>query len=397
MEIKNYKNLNNKLQLYSSMQFPPLARESSLPMYLQIKSQIKQMITDKYFQKDKPLPTEQKLCDIFDVSRITVRKAMLELVNENLLVRIPSKGTFVVDEKNIINNSILNSATKTQKPCFIGLFIPPEDSSINISDTFFTRLTKGIIDSLKSINYHLIISKTELKNNRHSFKEKFFGMKNISGIIFIDPKINDIYIKQAIQEKIPLVVMGKYIGDEQIPTIDINNIDAFDRAIRHLAKLGHKKIALINGPINMTVSLDHLQAYQKALKKYNLQYDYELVVNGNFDIPSGKDCMNKLLSLDTLPTAVITGDDLMAIGALQAIEEHKLKVPQDISIIAHNGTRLSEQTFPFLSSLQVPIYEQSKTATEMLLKIIKVEKLEKTRVLLPVKFNIRNSTGKCKK
>ncbi len=138
-------------------------------------------------------------------------------------------------------------------------------------------------------------------------------------------------------------------------------------ATAHLTSLGHRRIGFINGEPWMDAAIDRLKGYKQALATADIAYDESLVRNGDWLPLRGYEAALELLAIDNPPTAIFCGNDLMAIGALEAASERGLRVPQDLSVLGYDDQELARYTHPPLSTLVLPNYEMGQKAAEILI------------------------------
>jgi LacI family transcriptional regulator len=155
---------------------------------------------------------------------------------------------------------------------------------------------------------------------------------------------------------------------------------------------GHKRIGLIRGPSNVNPSAQRVIGFQETLSAAGIQLPPDLVFNGDFHPQSGYIGCKKFLTLETLPTAIFTCNDLMAIGALRAIHEQNLSVPGDISVIGHDDIEWASYTHPALTTIAQPIQQLADTAIRLLLERIQDPNLPPRRYTLPNHIVVRQST-----
>jgi LacI family transcriptional regulator len=174
--------------------------------------------------------------------------------------------------------------------------------------------------------------------------------------------------------------------------VDVDNINGARKAVEYLINLGHRRIGIItNAPPQYTASAHRLEGYRRALLKHGLPLEEELVRYGDFTEESGYAAMRELLDLASPPTAVFVASDLVAFGALAAIRERGLAIPQDMAVVGFDDVRLARYITPPLTTVRLPAYELGARAVEMLIKMVEGEELVETQVLLPTELVIRES------
>ena len=159
---------------------------------------------------------------------------------------------------------------------------------------------------------------------------------------------------------------------ENTPWISVDNRMGSYEATRHLIRLGHRRIAHIQGPLKYQVSHDRYEGYCEALNDFGISLDPSLVREGDFEPPSGRVCANAFFDLpvDRRPTAIFAGSDYMANGAITAAEQRGLRVPEDIAVVGFDDNLTSAHMEPALTTVRQPFYEMGRRASEILLALV---------------------------
>ena len=360
------------------MKLKKVDKTSPIPRYYQAQSKIESLIRNNYYKPGNKLMPERKLASLLGVSRVTVRRAIGELVVNKVLGREWGSGTFVSKK--------LKPSTKVKN---LGITIWAGETGIGHFTT--AEVVRGIEECIKDKNCNLrFLSSTEETVKKHLIK--LIEEANIDGVLIRLQELNRDEIESIRERNIPLVLLEPY----ELPdcfTVNFDYLRAFYIATEYLIKLGHKKIALINGSRESSIGRQALKGYQEALKKYGLNFHEEMVRYGCYSEDSGYKFMKEFLEIFTPPMAILTGDDTIAAGAMKAIREKKLRIAQDISIIGCNDMPIASYLEPSLTTVKVPFYEIGRLGAEMLVKILNGKELNKTSIVLEPKLVIRNSTG----
>jgi DNA-binding LacI/PurR family transcriptional regulator len=173
--------------------------------------------------------------------------------------------------------------------------------------------------------------------------------------------------------------------------VDVDNVSGAFNAVRHLALLGRRRIANVAAPFNSTTGMDRLEGYQKALEESKLPFDTELVAECDFTESGGYYAAQKLLS--ARPDAIFASSDMMALGALRAIRESSLHVPEDIAVVGYDDLPPAIQSTPSLTTIRQPIHRMGVQLVETLLDIIDNGPLPPRRVVFGTELIIRESCG----
>ncbi len=195
---------------------------------------------------------------------------------------------------------------------------------------------------------------------------------------------------------LPFIVHGRTETEKPFAFLDIDNFGAMETATRHLAGLGHRRIALINGDIASTYARDRDEGYRTTLRALGIAVDPALTGHGEFSDEAGFRQMQAFLTLPSPPTAVIAGSMMSALGAMRAIRIAGLTVGGDISLVAHDDVfpYLSpENLVPALTTTQSPIRAAGARIGDMALRLLQGEAPEALQEVWPVDFLVRGSTG----
>ncbi|MBD1379801.1 LacI family DNA-binding transcriptional regulator [Metabacillus arenae] len=259
-----------------------------------------------------------------------------------------------------------------------------------IFNPFYLEVIKGIESIAISQNYNILLCETDSNPERENIYFDLVRKKMADGIISMDPAVNaDKLTKLA--EKHPIIQCSEYSVDSGIPYVTIDNEEASYRAVKHLIKIGHEKIALINSDEKYLYARERKMGYQKALEEHHLPLNKDYIFHTEqlgFDY--GQQTMKKILNLKDRPTAVFAVSDLLAIGALKEINSNGLHVPKDIAVVGFDKIDFSNMTNPTLTTIAQPMYKMGKIAAKMLINKIKGEEVES--MILNHELVIREST-----
>lgn len=183
-------------------------------------------------------------------------------------------------------------------------------------------------------------------------------------------------------EDLPTVLLNCYTKPRWHISVLPNEVHGGQQAAEHLIALGHRRIAFINGEPWMDAAIDRMRGYERALASAGIELDTELIRNGDWLPLRGYQHAMDLMSLRCPPSAILCGNDLMAIGALEAARELGIEVPRQLSIMGYDDQELARYTHPSLSTLVLPNYEMGSRAAESLIALSSSPPADKPRVLL---------------
>lgn len=192
--------------------------------------------------------------------------------------------------------------------------------------------------------------------------------KSVIGVIYSTIFTRRVTLPAGLDD-VPTVLLNCYAEPRKHIAILPGEVAGGFAATAHLTDLGHSRIGFINGEPWMDASVDRLKGYRQALATADIAYDERLIRNGDWLPLTGYHHTFDLLDMDNPPTAIFCGNDLMAIGAMEALSERGLRVPEDISVMGYDDQELARYTHPPLSTLVLPNYEMGQRAAEALLDI----------------------------
>lgn len=273
----------------------------------------------------------------------------------------------------------------------IGLVIPAGVTAL-FADPYFPLLIQGAMNVCNLRDYSLMLWLAEPEYERRTIRKILHGGL-LDGVIVSSALIDDPILHALYESKMPFVLVGRHPVLD-VNYVDVDNIGGAREATLHLIRLGHKRIATITGPLNMIAGSDRLQGYRHALEMRNLPYDEALVAEGDFTEEGGYAAMLQLLP--KRPTAVFVASDMMAVGALRAISQAGLRVPEDIALVGYDDIPVAVRITPPLTTVRQPINRLGEEAVRILLDVLNSNgqvSAHRHRVLLPVELVIRASCG----
>lgn len=260
----------------------------------------------------------------------------------------------------------------------------------NISDPFFLEFLNAVGNKAAEHDFSLSLPTVQTSNQRKLYEEEI-DYNRLDGLIATNPKVQDVRVDILRKKNIPFVFLGRAFNDDDLYWVDGDNIDGAYQATEYLINQGYEKIACLSGQKKFVASDTRLEGYKKILKENGLPYSQDLVVRGDFTKEGGYKATKRLLARDVKFNALFAINDMMAMGAIQALKEFGLKIPQDCAVIGFDGIDLGTYIEPKLSTVKQPISKLGFKAAEMLIKLINGKEVEENQVVLPVELLIRDS------
>jgi DNA-binding LacI/PurR family transcriptional regulator len=277
---------------------------------------------------------------------------------------------------------------RTGKSRVFGLIIS------DIGNPYFASVVRGIEDIAYTNGYSLILCNSDEDPEKEELYINVFLDSAVSGAIVACAREDSMCAKKLLDASIPIVAMDRRITNFEVDTVVTNNIQGAFDAVIHLIEQGHRRIGYVGGPLHTTTGKERWEGYKKALTEHGFELDPELVKVGNFKQRSGQEAARELLHVDKRPTAIFTANNLMTLGALNAIHEEGLEIPEEIAIVGFDDLPWAQSLDPPLTAVEQSAYELGRTAAEFLIKRINEPERPVTNVTLDTNLIIRKSSGK---
>ena len=326
-----------------------------------------------------------------DVSVATVSKVMNGYDDIGEVTK--SKVLEIIRENNYRPNANAQSL-RTNKSFLVGLFFKDHQDS-GVKHPFFRGIISGLEERLLENNYDMILFSANWED-QFSYLDKC-EFRNVDGAILMGMPKDDPKLKELLDARVPSVFIDLDIEDEMASYVISDNKEGARKAVSHLAELGHKKIAIIEGEQITIPTHKRLEGYKAELKERNLEINEEWIIQSHFSVDGGYESMQEIMSLKNKPTAVFCMGDEIAVGAMQAIKEAGLKVPDDYSIVGFDDIEISQYLNPALTTLKQKNDMMGIKAADMILEMINNPKAKADPEIIDTELIIRNSTKKLEK
>ncbi len=302
-------------------------------------------------------------------------------VSEDVRERVNSAMRELNYRPNALARSLRRGETHT-----LGLILP--DSA----NPFFAEVGHAIESAAFARGYSVILCNTENDEDKEHLYTEVLENKQLDGIIFVGAGENRESISAIIQNGIPLVVVDRDMGNLELDTVTTENHQGGFLATQHLLSLGHQIIGCITGPSNITPSAERVTGYREAHRQAGIHIEDSLLVRGDFHAPSGYSAALQLLQRTPRPTAIFVCNDMMAIGALRAVAQLGLNVPEDIAIVGFDDIELASYTTPSLTTVAQPKQEIGQLAVKLIFERMGDHSLPPRHNILSTQLIIRESS-----
>jgi len=322
------------------------------------------------------------------VSRSTVSRVINKepYVSEKTRQRVLA----VIEQEGFSPNAAAR-ALVTQRTHIIGVVIPGNIDVFFTDNSYYPMLLQGIAVAAHERDFAILLWLGQSHDDREHFTRKVLGNRQMDGMVIASLQSDHPLIAMLPDIKIPLVTVDRpEIFDDQISYVTIDNVRAAVDAVSHLVSIGRRRIAHITGHLTITDGQDRLLGYRKALEQAGLPFDTSLIHHGNFSYEQGYEGMKRLLL--QRPDALFAAGDTIAMGALQALQEAGLHVPDDVAVVGFDDLNETIDSKPPLTTVRQPVQQKGAQAAHLLIDLIEGKRVGPHQVLLPTELIVRQST-----
>lgn len=303
-------------------------------------------------------PTIHQVALHAGVSVATVSRIVngLEGYSSETKLRVEESIAALGYHPNAIARGLVSRRTRT-----IGVLLP------SVTNHFATPLLQGLEDAAHRAGYSVIVCNTESNGRRTMEYLRVLGEKQIDGLVFTSEWISDEYGATLEALRIPVVLVATASEEFPFPSVKVDDRKASHDAVKYLVSRGHRSIGLITGPVEDRIAGGpRINGWRDALAEAGLPHDERQIALGDFHFPSGRQAMAQLWSRCPDLTAVFATSDEMAMGVLSFCHENHIVVPDQLSVVGYDDTRIAEMGIPPLSSVHQPVYAMGGRAAQML-------------------------------
>lgn len=263
----------------------------------------------------------------------------------------------------------------------------------DISSMFWITVIRGAERFARAHGYSLVLIDTESSEQQQRNALENLIRRQVDGIILMPVSASTEPIRFVQRQGIPIVVLDHPMRDEQVDVVRCDTEQASYDLTRLLIERGHRKIAMITGPNNFATATDRADGYRRALRDAGLPVEETRVLYGRFLPESGAAMAGKLLELDDRPTAVVTGNDFIALGAVNTFRKAGIRIPEDLSMVTFDVAPEDLVLDPFFTSALQPGALMGERAAEILLRRLDGQEMPYEEVLLPTRIAEFSSTA----
>lgn len=261
----------------------------------------------------------------------------------------------------------------------------------DVNNPFFPELIDAFESLAAADGIEVIFTHTNYDPERLDNCIRRMIERSVDAIAVMTSEVNEASLQRAVKAGVPVVLMNQRSLEEKYPNVLVDYSTGFREALDHLLALGHRDIGFISGPQSLNSSERRKEAFKAALKAHGLSVRTEWISAGDMRLEGGRRAMERLLACKPRPTAVLASNDLMAVGALQAARESKVRVPKDLSLIGFDDLPIASMVHPALSTIRHPRRQVAARAYAALQHALKGESV--AEVVLHPHLVVRDSTA----
>jgi LacI family transcriptional regulator len=300
-----------------------------------------------------------------------------------------AKVTQAIAELGYQPNAVARSLRMSETRMF-GMIVPDN------SNPYFAEVARSIEDASFELGYSVILCNSDEDPVKEQAYLDLLIEKRVDGIAFVATGRRADSLDPARLRDVPIVVVDREIDSGAWTSVLVHNSRGARDAVAHLVGLGHRRIGCISGPRELGPSSERVRGYRDALRKAGITPEPGWVMEGDFHANGGYRTMSQLLERDERLTAVFACNDMMAVGALRAIREHGMRVPEDIALVGFDDISLATYTQPALTTIAQPYRELGRRVAQLLAKGERGRKANAERIRLEPELVIRESCGASK-
>lgn len=303
------------------------------------------------------------------------------LVNEATALRVNAAA-----EKLGYQPNPLARGLKTNRSMSIGVVIP------DLTNALFPPIVRGIEDALVVHGYSPLLVNTDNDAERESMLVGALRRRQVDGLVFATARLEHPTIARLASEHVPIVLVNRWLNTPELPTVTSDAAEGVELGLQHLVDLGHTEIAHLAGPQWTSTGQARLAAFREGMAARGL--DPGLIAETTmWSETEGMRATGELITRHPGITAVLAGNDLLALGCYDYMSWHSISCPSELSVVGFNDTPFMDKVRPGLTTIALPQYEIGVTAGRLLLNRIKHPHIAPVRIVLPVSLTVRGSTA----
>jgi LacI family transcriptional regulator len=277
---------------------------------------------------------------------------------------------------------------KTRRTFSVGVVIP------DINNPLFPPIVRGLEERLSTAGYVALLANTDNDVERESLILDGLLGRRIDGLVLATARRRDPLIVELGRQGTAVVLVNRVVEDRAFSSVSVDDQAGVSMVIEHLAGLGHRRIAHVAGPQSLSTGYRRYRGFVSSMRDSGLKPEKSQVsFASRFSVAEGLRCGTEVMSQPARPTAIVAGNDMLALGCYTALERLGLSCPEDVSVVGFNDMPFMDRLSPPLTTVRIPHYDLGTQAAELLLERMSHEGTPLKIVLLAPQLVVRGSTG----
>ncbi len=263
----------------------------------------------------------------------------------------------------------------------------------DITNPFWTTIARGVEDAASAEGFSVILCNTDESEAKEFSYVGVLLQKQVDGFLLVPAHSEGRSVALIRRQGVPLVVLDRTVP-APVDMVRSDSVGGSRALTEHLLSQGHRRIAILSGPQQVSTASDRVQGFREAMDAAGVVPDERMVIFGEFTRAGGQAMAEEVLGLTPRPTALVAANNFIAVGAFRALQGMGLRVPEDVALVAFDDLPPSFRMEPFLTVVAQRVYEVGQTATQLLLRRLRAELPDAPQeIVLPVELVVRGSSG----
>jgi LacI family transcriptional regulator len=282
------------------------------------------------------------------------------LVNDQTVVRVLEAARVLGYRPNALARGL-----KTNQTFTVGMLLP------DLTNPLFPPIVRGVEDTLGAADYTVILGNTDNDKEKEGALLDTMLNRRVDALIVASARRSASRLAELGEGGLPVVLVNRSSDNARLPSVSGDDHAGIGLAVRHLASLGHRRIAHVGGPQDLSTGLARYQSFVSWMQSEGLDADPRLIVfSERFHQTPGAVATNELFERGAEFTAIVAANDLLAIGCYDVLADRGVRVPDDVSVVGYNDMPFSDKLNPPLTTIHIPHYMIGVRAAELALELI---------------------------
>jgi LacI family transcriptional regulator len=333
------------------------------------------------------LPTLRDVAAMAGVHPATASRALNPGTRGLISARTADRVLRAAEQLGYQPNAVARSL-RTSRSSSIGVVVP------DLTNPLFPPIVRGIEDALTPHGYVLLIANTDNDPAHEDRLIKSLRSRSVDGLVLATARLGHPLLTGPGSADFPVVLANRRIEGLPFPSVTADDASGIHAAVTHLVALGHRRIAHIAGPQDTSTGVSRLRAFRSAMHENGVPVDAALVRRTSAWLEDeGARALSDLLDAGRPFSAVLAGNDMLALGCYDVLAERGLRCPADLSVVGFNDIPMVDKLQPGLTTVRIPHYDIGWEAGRMMLDQLTRGERQAKAVLMPVSLSVRHSTG----